>query len=384
MNSAATLMENALILIDLNFRILAHSTTHEIADPIWSETIENGSLSYEFVQKIRSSNEMKEWGKHRNKTQIFSLRDEPTLVAGIAKNGHVMGGIIMLADYSKINHRHLQLIAPIGTLLFDAFHYDSSHELYSSYNRILYNLLDESDLHTTLELIEMSKSNFPPEMQVVVARFILRNETSYIKNTIKKELKRIFPRGFALQYKSYITIVVPLISAEQKIKLNELAQHEEINIGISWPFADVLEVKRFFNQSIASIKQACRFDLTHQVFEYSDFSCYDLLHNYVGKIPLHNFVHPALQILQSYDLENHASLYETLKIYLQNNKNLRITADTLFVHKNSLIYRLKRINDLIDVNLNDSNIIFALIISFKINTFLNSVSHQNPNGISRH
>ena len=188
MNSAATLMENALILIDLNFRILAHSTTHEIADPIWSETIENGSLSYEFVQKIRSSNEMKEWGKHRNKTQIFSLRDEPTLVAGIAKNGHVMGGIIMLADYSKINHRHLQLIAPIGTLLFDAFHYDSSHELYSSYNRILYNLLDESDLHTTLELIEMSKSNFPPEMQVVVARFILRNETSYIKNTIKKDL----------------------------------------------------------------------------------------------------------------------------------------------------------------------------------------------------
>ena len=87
-----------------------------------------------------------------------------------------------------------------------------------------------------------------------------------------------------------------------------LVKEENINIGISWPFTDILDFKKHFYQAVVSIKQAQNFGKTNKVLVYTDYSFYDLLFNYTDKIPLKNYCHPALQILKEYDNSNKSEL----------------------------------------------------------------------------
>lgn len=374
-NTAATLLGNALILVDSGQKVLTYSTNYEIADPLWAQNIERGYCSYEFVQKVRTNRHMQEWSKQGSATKLITLPGDlqPKLVARITEEGHVIGALIMIEHHAPIEPSHLRLLPLVGKLIFDVFNRGSSSGgLHSSvHSVILYSLLDEAEISNTLEYIAGSGIDFPEEMQAVVARFVYRMENRYIKRTFGMELERIFPLGHSVQYKSYMGILVPSISKIQKEELAKLAQNENASIGLSWPFNDILKFNTHFNQAVASIKLAQRFGQNNQVFDYSDFYYYDLLDNYTGKITLEQYCHPALQALRAYDQTNNTELYITLRTYLEHNKNLRATAEALFIHRNTLIYRINRINQLLKLNLNSVNVVYCLLDSIRIETFLN-------------
>ena len=63
----------------------------------------------------------------------------------------------------------------------------------------------------------------------------------------------------------------------------------------------------------------------------------------VSQILRENSLHPALEQLKQYDSQKRTDFYELLKIYLRNERNRVITAEKLYVHKNTLVYRLEKI-----------------------------------------
>jgi len=373
-NTAAKLLGNALILVDSSQKVLAHSTLYEIVDPLWAQNIEMGYCSYEFVQKVRSNSHMKEWSKYGSATQLITLPGDlqPKLVARITQQNHVLGALVMVEHHTQIKRFHYRVLPLIGRLLFDIFNRDLASEGAhgSFYSATLYNLLDEAEISNPIEYIAMTKLKFPEEMFVIVARYVHNMDNRYLKRTLNMELERIFPKGHSVKYKSYNGILVPSISEEQREELIKLAQDEDISIGLSWPFSDILEFKRHFNQAVASIKQAHRFNLFNQVFDYCDYNFYDLLYNYTGKTVLEQYSHPALMVLRNYDKANSTELYITLRTYLENKNNLRSTAEALFVHRNTLIYRMNRIHQLTNLDLNSVGVVYSLMDSFRIESFL--------------
>jgi len=187
------------------------------------------------------------------------------------------------------------------------------------------------------------------------------------------ELKQIFTDGYILRYKGYIAILVANITPQQKEQLLQLAQREEIIIGISWPFSDINQFKSHFHQAVAAVKYSQYLEKTCSVISYTDVSYYDLLQNYSGQIPLENFCHPALKVLRKYDDKNNTELYVTLRTYLECNKNLQATAKSLFIHRNSLAYRIARIKELTGIDLDNINLINSLLDSFRIEHYISSL-----------
>lgn len=76
------------------------------------------------------------------------------------------------------------------------------------------------------------------------------------------------------------------------------------------------------------------------------------------------------EVLHSYDKAHHTSYCRTLLGYLQFERNAVSTANALFLHRNTLRNRLNKIDEIIDVDLNDSNLRFYLMVS--LNTLLNT------------
>ncbi len=75
-----------------------------------------------------------------------------------------------------------------------------------------------------------------------------------------------------------------------------------------------------------------------------------------------------LSPLRRYDTEHHGDLVRTLAAYLQNGGNSTQTANALYLHRNSLRYRLARIQALLGLDPDDPDARLALGIALLIST----------------
>jgi len=70
--------------------------------------------------------------------------------------------------------------------------------------------------------------------------------------------------------------------------------------------------------------------------------------------------------LINYDEQNKTELYNTLIIYLENNCNISLTAEKLFVHPNSVRYRINKIEKLLKVDLSRLECMVEITLASKI------------------
>ena len=95
----------------------------------------------------------------------------------------------------------------------------------------------------------------------------------------------------------------------------------------------------------------------------------DIAVRYIGRalsacIPSRLIYHQGLCTLRAYDEANNTDLYETLRQYLNCGQNTTQTARVLYIHRNSLMYRLEKIWQLTELDLSDPEVRIRLMLSF--------------------
>ena len=81
------------------------------------------------------------------------------------------------------------------------------------------------------------------------------------------------------------------------------------------------------------------------------------------------FLPPALSSLRLYDHKNGSELYKTLCVFIDKGCNIKFTSESLYIHRNTLVYRLNRIIELCKLDFADVNTIFLLRLSFLIDRY---------------
>ena len=85
--------------------------------------------------------------------------------------------------------------------------------------------------------------------------------------------------------------------------------------------------------------------------DYYQEHCLSVLHE---EFPEQTLYHSALYKIQEFDIQNHTDYLPTLICYLQNNCSMNTTADILEIHRNSLLYRIRKIEELLGFEIADS------------------------------
>lgn len=73
--------------------------------------------------------------------------------------------------------------------------------------------------------------------------------------------------------------------------------------------------------------------------------------------------HPAVSAIVEHDQKRGSQLLHTLYTYLVNERNQSLAAQKLFIHRNTLLNRLQRINDMTGVDLDDNNVRLHILLS---------------------
>lgn len=77
-------------------------------------------------------------------------------------------------------------------------------------------------------------------------------------------------------------------------------------------------------------------------------------------------MHPILKKLNDYDAEHGTDFYQTLYVYIKNERSPLATAKELNLHRNTLSYRLKRLSELFQTDLDNPQVRFHLLLSFEL------------------
>jgi len=198
-------------------------------------------------------------------------------------------------------------------------------------------------------------------------------------SSICYRLEKLLPEHIHTIFQDNLVLLIQL-NANQSLKKETLlliqkeALHNDLQIGISNEFQNLADVKQFYRQANTAVQMGRRYHFhasgEDSLYLYRDYSCIDLINTASHTVELQKFCHPYLTQLMRYDQENHTALLNTLYEFLQNQQNFRETSNALFIHKNTLSYRINRIRDILDDDLTSSETILSLNVSFRILIFL--------------
>lgn len=237
--------------------------------------------------------------------------------------------------------------------------------------------------------------------QYYVAAVIVIDGYSGMKDTIGKEafqkkLTNVYNRVemflhikqkkkfFCLEENNNITVLInnegPYLDKRYMLKLfnsfqKSLAEKEtdiSVSVGFGTPFGHLSECRRSLAEAkrTMQILQIC--DRNNTIRSYDDIGIYRLLFEMQDQEEFVHIRNGIIGKLLAYDAENNENLMETLEVYLENDRNIKTAAVQLFLHRNTMKYRLTKIENILMCDLSDVNTCFNLRLAYKINKFLES------------
>lgn len=109
-----------------------------------------------------------------------------------------------------------------------------------------------------------------------------------------------------------------------------------------------------------------------QLCRYKDLGLYRLFLQ-MQPSEMEYFYHSQLDVLIEYDKCNNADMLRTLKFYLEAYNNISKTAKNLVIHRNTLVYRITKIEEVLGRDLNNPLVCIELLLALFIKTYLENI-----------
>lgn len=103
---------------------------------------------------------------------------------------------------------------------------------------------------------------------------------------------------------------------------------------------------------------------------YSELGIYRLLMGIDDREIMTEYYSHTLKPLLDYDAVNNSDLCGTLRCYLHNNGSVKETADELFVHRNTINYKLNKIEELLNIEVSSVAARTELMMAFYLQDIL--------------
>ena len=126
---------------------------------------------------------------------------------------------------------------------------------------------------------------------------------------------------------------------------------------------DFFQLSYFYRQAEIALEYGVSKNSTVWCHHFSDYVLPYILDHGCLEMPPGLVCAQGLFKLRRYDKANETELYKTLAAYLRNERHATKTAQDLYIHRSTLFYRLDRINEMIQMDLDDPKVRLYLNLS---------------------
>ena len=192
----------------------------------------------------------------------------------------------------------------------------------------------------------------------------------YQKNSLSVITSRFivhYPDSFVFSYQEQAVAILNTSKYSSAFfsELQTFLQELHCSTGISYSFTDLTQIKKSYDQASLALKYGVHSSGTIHF-------CESYMLDYIKETLRSNLSvdiwRCELQILKNYDEKHQTEYYHTLYMYLLEERNQTLTAQKLHIHRNTLVKRICRIQELIPANLSDTQTRLQLLFSFFVQT----------------
>jgi sugar diacid utilization regulator len=153
--------------------------------------------------------------------------------------------------------------------------------------------------------------------------------------------------------------------------IKKMAQSYSINakVGIGSDYEYIAELKNSYQEACDTIQILNTVSSLKSISFYEDLGLYSLISQIKNGKFLDDYINTKLGALIDADKMQAGELCATLKAYLECNCNANATAEVLYIHRNTMRYRLEKIKGVLGNNLNDLSACVELKLAFAIKDY---------------
>lgn len=350
-DQAGQLLNNPVAVIDLQYKHLATSTkfTHQ-AEP--SKYIDE--LGIQYIHKSKLDQRLRE---SPTPLQFYNPQLQREVIISAVKIDNVeVAHIIVTQDQQPFQATDRELVGALAELVASEL---QKNEVFANNKGVMYSYFLADLLSGTSTNIAnftdfLAKQGFllKPNLYVMVIPSINYNNATLSLSVIATTIHRLLAGSI---YTVYQNAIVFLISKEayhelsdyELTNLKQFLHAQHLKAGISNFFTHLENTPVFYRQALTVARLSQSLNDPAELCYYRDFYVFhilELLKKEYGK--LEYLIHPGVMTVYKYDLENQTDLLTTLREYLAHPGQPRLIADHLAIHKNTLLYRLKKIKQL--------------------------------------
>lgn len=399
---AGELLINPFIILDSSLSVLAYTEKIDADDATFRRTIELGYTPLDVVEKItrqRKNSKARQYGNVRFPGNTL-YASPPDLINNYNKlfrnisdaKGTVVAGIYMHCTVREETAGQRDLLEYFADIVTHYFQNPPEHEREVEmdsfdYERYFLYILEGRHVEdiTPSELASRMGLPLEGEFNLFVMCSINTVSGQYVLRQVREKLlgiKCVLYHGnivgiLGFKYK-YIDKQEQIDSVMNQVL--ELTETLEGITGRSMSFSSLLDLRIAYKQALKAAELGEKFrqstdpynsfnlqNIKHQrVFCYDDEYLHHMVLCYGNEAALSSLCVPQLFRLLELDRKNHTDNYKVLYVYLENDRKTTDVAKILHMHRNNVNYRIKRIEELFDLNLEDKNIRLRIQVSFRV------------------
>lgn len=146
--------------------------------------------------------------------------------------------------------------------------------------------------------------------------------------------------------------------------IEKIASKYDIKVGISDKFCDILNLKKYYKQAKLALKYGEDTMPEKIIYDFTAMMLEILLKE--SKAELNIFELNDIKLLYDYDARENTEYTKTLRIYMKCGMDKEYTRNVLNIHRNTLAYRLVKIEEIIGHAFSDGETLSNLYIADKI------------------
>jgi len=375
LNICSEFFGNHVLLFDSLLNLIDYSSIHmpEVGDKEWNETYETSKISIKLFEEIRrrklASNPSTSFD-----TEFFDLSPnfKNRISLSLYHNSRRIGDLSVSESDKPLAVCQTKILDHLASLVSSTFIkryatlFDSMEILRTMLSGMLNGLEpDQMYVARTLKLVNWHlKDNY---CLISIRIPDIGNDTSRIFHRMY-EYENTFPDCVGFIFLDNILLLIhndtKAIMVKCIPKLEKLLITHDAYCGVGIPFCSIFQINAQYLNACMAIQIGNKNKNGNERIVFLK-DCLDehitsLVTGVTSIIPV---CHRAAVRIMEYDRENGTELLESLEVYLRQNRSVQVAANELFIHRNTLTYRLRRVKALVSMDLENSHERLHILLS---------------------
>lgn len=365
--------QNPLCVMGMDFSLKAEAGGEKLPD---TAKFYNGKgINMEFVNALLQ-NEAYQAMADAQEAVLF-----PAYISGFRSinrnlfvDGKVTHRLILAECGRKISQGDICLLEVLAEKLeFLLAHETKEIDSESGLERIFIRLLSEQ----TADYIEISQLlgeagwSSSHEYMCLILQITYVNQKNLSTKAICRFLKQHNPDSVSFLYKEEIVTffnLTKLAMTQEEVAsgLVYFIRDSYLKAGYSRTMRGHMNLRRQYVQAKTALDVGSRKKPYLWIHYFNQVALPYMLEQMTRRLPGNMLCHEGLLELEEQDEKNNTEYMQTLKVYLEQHLSATQAAKALFIHRSTFLYRLEKIREILQSDLEDPEEIFYLELSFRL------------------